>query len=168
MCKRGEVYYANLGEGKGSRQGGTRPVVIIQNNIGNKFSPTVIVACLTSKNKKSMPTHVDLSTAVGLELDSKVLCEQILTINKTDLQGNVVCELPQYAMSKIDEALSISLGLKREQEEITPEVDQELINQMVTVLRTKKTSSKAIFTMFVRYCNSVNVDYKQYKDAILA
>lgn len=160
MCKRGEVFYADLGEGKGSIQGGVRPVVIIQNNIGNKYSPTVIVACLTSKNKKDMPTHVELSTATGLNLDSKVLCEQILTINKTELR-DLICVLPEYAMDKIDEALMISLGMNKK-EETKQQPDEEIMTEFVSILKNKKASSKAIFTMFVRYCDGFGIDYKKY------
>ena len=73
--KRGDVYFASLGYKTGSEQGGERPVVIIQNNKGNTFSPTVLVACITKKNKRNLPTHVELPKELGFECDSVVMAE---------------------------------------------------------------------------------------------
>lgn len=80
--KRGEIYYADLDPVRGSEQGGYRPVLILQNNIGNTYSPTVIIAALTSKTKTKLPTHVKLKEMKGLEKDSVVLLEQIRTLEK--------------------------------------------------------------------------------------
>ena len=111
--KRGEIYYANLGEETvGSEQTGTRPVLIIQNNIGNKYSPTIIVACITSKvYKNEIPTHVRLSTEdVNLATNSLVLCEQIKTIDKSRL-SNYVATLGAGDEKRVNAALRLSLSV---------------------------------------------------------
>lgn len=111
MYKRGDIYFAKI-IGHGNIQNGIRPVVIIQNDIGNKYSPTLIVAVLTSrKMNKNMPTHVFINKKYGLDLDSKVLAEQITTINKTDIVGDKVCNIPSSLMQRVDNALAVSLGL---------------------------------------------------------
>lgn len=112
-CKRGEIYFAGLGEHNiGSEQSGTRPVLIVQNNIGNKYSPTVIVACLTSRTfKNEIPTHVRLNAAeYKLPADSLVLCEQIKTIDKSRLL-NFVAVLNANDERRVNAALRLSLGL---------------------------------------------------------
>ena len=110
--KRGFVFFADLSPVVGSEQGGYRPVLVVQNNVGNKFSPTVIVAAITSHIEKAkLPTHVELKTQpYGLEKDSVILLEQIRTIDKQRLQQKIT-ELDDQAMTRIDEALKISLGL---------------------------------------------------------
>ncbi len=110
--KRGEIYYANLSPVVGSEQGGVRPVMIVQNDIGNRYSPTVIVAAITSKiNKAKLPTHIELSARVyGLERDSVVLLEQIRTLDKARLLTRIGV-VSDSVLQKIDAALSISLGL---------------------------------------------------------
>ncbi|MBR4270479.1 MAG: type II toxin-antitoxin system PemK/MazF family toxin [Clostridia bacterium] len=110
--KRGEIYYANLSPVVGSEQGGVRPVMIVQNNIGNRYSPTVIVAAITSKiNKAKLPTHIELNARdFGLERDSVVLLEQIRTLDKARLLERIGC-VSEQILSLIDDALSISLGL---------------------------------------------------------
>lgn len=81
--KRGDIYYADLSPAVGSEQGGTRPVLIVQNNVGNKHSPTVIVAVLTSKSKRKLPTHITIHSGEGnITMDSTVLLEQLRTIDK--------------------------------------------------------------------------------------
>ena len=112
MVKRGEVYFADLSPVIGSEQGGMRPVLIIQNNGGNHYSPTVIVAAITAKIQKAkMPTHVEVSAEKhGLERDSVVLLEQIRTIDKQRLKDKVT-QLDYQLMQKVDEALEISVGL---------------------------------------------------------
>lgn len=113
--KRGDMFYADLSPVVGSEQGGIRPVLVIQNNIGNRFSPTIIVAAITSSVKKAgLPTHVSLPCAYGLSEDSMVLLEQIRTIDRRRLKsfiGSVNSEIIDY----IDEALGISIGLEEEQ-----------------------------------------------------
>ncbi|MBS4786381.1 MAG: type II toxin-antitoxin system PemK/MazF family toxin [Clostridiales bacterium] len=110
--KRGEIYYADLSPVVGSEQGGVRPVLIVQNDVGNKYSPTVIAAAITSRQEKSkLPTHIELpSEGCGLTRDSVVLLEQIRTIDKRRL-GERMGSLDTDAMSRIDQALSVSFGL---------------------------------------------------------
>lgn len=113
MIKRGELYYADLSPVFGSEQGGIRPILIVQNDTGNKYSPTVIAAAVTSKiNKAKLPTHIELTAnEFGLAKDSVVLLEQIRTLDKRRLKGKIG-ELSPYKMSKVDCALLISLGFK--------------------------------------------------------
>lgn len=108
---RGEIYYANLSPALGSEQGGCRPVVILQNNTGNRYSPTTIIAPLTTKfSKKLLPTHVELMEGCGAPANSLVLLEQIRTIDKTRL-SNKIGAVSSEVMAKIDEAIKISLGV---------------------------------------------------------
>ena len=110
--KRGEIYYADLSPVIGSEQGGTRPVLIVQNDVGNKFSPTVIAAAITSQRfKTSLPTHISVhADECGLAKDSIVLLEQVRTLDKTRLRERMG-SLDEDEMSKINHALSVSFGL---------------------------------------------------------
>lgn len=110
--KRGDIFYADLSPVVGSEQGGVRPVLIVQNNIGNKFSPTVIAAAITSqKTKANLPTHINLmADTSGLSKDSVVLLEQVRTLDKKRLKEKMGY-VNSVSMDKIDEALSISFGL---------------------------------------------------------
>ncbi|MBM6616044.1 type II toxin-antitoxin system PemK/MazF family toxin [Desemzia sp. RIT804] len=112
MVKRGDIYYADLSPVVGSEQGGMRPVLVVQNNVGNHYSPTVIVAAITAKIQKGkMPTHVEISAEKhGIERDSVVLLEQIRTIDKQRLREKVT-HLDYATMKKINEAIEVSLGL---------------------------------------------------------
>jgi len=112
VVKRGDVYYADLSPVVGSEQGGTRPVLIIQNDIGNRFSPTVIVAAITAQIQKAkLPTHVEIDAKkYGFERDSVILLEQIRTIDKQRLTDKIT-HLDEHMMSKVDNALQISTGL---------------------------------------------------------
>ena len=112
MIKRGELYYADLSPVVGSEQGGVRPVLVVQNDVGNKYSPTVIAAAVTSKiNKAKLPTHIELNAEdYGLIKDSVVLLEQIRTIDKRRLKERIG-ELPKSTMDMVNDALLISLGL---------------------------------------------------------
>lgn len=108
--KRGDLYYADLSPVVGSEQGGVRPVLIIQNNIGNKYSPTVIVAAITSQiNKAKLPTHIELNCNYGLQKNSVVLLEQLRTLDKRRLKDKIGV-IDDKKMHKIDSALLISLG----------------------------------------------------------
>ena len=110
--KRGDIYYADLNPVVGSEQGGTRPVLIISNDTGNKYSPTVIIAAITSRvrTKAKLPTHIELpSNEYGLNKDSVILLEQIRTLDKRRLKERIG-ELPSETMSKVDRAILISLG----------------------------------------------------------
>ena len=109
--KRGDIYYADLNPVVGSEQGSNRPCLIVQNNTGNKHSPTVIVTPITGKiNKNPLPTHVLLPKSCGLERDSLALTEQIRAIDRARL-GNYIGHVGKSVMSKIDVALSVSVGL---------------------------------------------------------
>ncbi len=111
MIKRGELYYADLSPVVGSEQGGIRPVLVVQNDVGNKYSPTIIAAAVTSQiNKAKLPTHIELSAKeYGLQKDSVVLLEQIRTLDKQRLKDKIG-EVPVDTMQKINQALMISLG----------------------------------------------------------
>ncbi len=110
--KRGDIYYADLSPVVGSEQGGVRPVLIVQNDVGNKYSPTVIAAAITSQQEKSrMPTHINVNgDSCGLSKDSVVLLEQVRTIDKQRLKERMG-NLSNSDMSKINKALTVSFGL---------------------------------------------------------
>ena len=112
LVKRGEIYYAYLSPVVGSEQGGVRPVLIVQNDVGNKHSPTVIAAAITSQKEKSkLPTHISLNaSSCGLAKDSVVLLEQVRTLDKRRLKERMG-ELDNDAMSQVNNALSVSFGL---------------------------------------------------------
>ena len=113
MVKRGEIYYADLSPVVGSEQGGIRPVLIVQNDVGNRHSPTVIAAAITSqKDKAKLPTHISVQAATcGLTKDSSVLLEQIRTIDKRRLKDRMGA-LDPPSMTRVDNALQISFGLQ--------------------------------------------------------
>ena len=113
QVKRGDMFYADLSPVIGSEQGGTRPVLIIQNDTGNKYSPTVIAAAITSQvGKNRLPTHIAIdSKEVGLKSDSVVLAEQIRTIDKSRLKEKIGHIEDQGIMEQINNAIGISLGL---------------------------------------------------------
>lgn len=110
--RRGDIYYADLSPVVGSEQGGIRPVLIVQNNVGNRFSPTVIAAAITSRQSKAnLPTHIPLgSETSGLAKDSVVLLEQVRTIDKRRLKEKMGAA-DERAMNAVDNAISISFGL---------------------------------------------------------
>ncbi|MEO3945609.1 type II toxin-antitoxin system PemK/MazF family toxin [Gorillibacterium sp. CAU 1737] len=112
IVKRGDVFFAELSPVVGSEQGGLRPVLIIQNDIGNRFSPTVIIAAITAQIQKAkLPTHVEVEAAAhGFDRDSVVLLEQIRTIDKQRLKDKIT-HLDDDMMKRVDEALMVSLGL---------------------------------------------------------
>ena len=126
--KRGDIYYADLSPVVGSEQGGVRPVLIVQNDTGNRYSPTVIAAAITSQtNKAKLPTHIALSAPdYGLPRDSVVLLEQIRTLDKRRLRermGRVDGEL----MERIDAAIAVSFGLQNTQLVLTPPARTESV-----------------------------------------
>lgn len=110
--RRGDIYYADLSPVVGSEQGGVRPVLIVQNDVGNKYSPTVIAAAITSqKDKTNLPTHIELNAGnTGLMKDSVVLLEQVRTIDKHRLKEKMGT-LDDSSMSRVNNAISVSLGL---------------------------------------------------------
>jgi mRNA interferase MazF len=112
MVRRGDVFYADLSPVIGSEQGGVRPVLVVQNDIGNKYSPTIIIAAITSQiNKAKLPTHVEITAPeYGLPKDSVVLLEQIRTIDKKRLREKIG-RFNDNMMRSVDDALKISVGL---------------------------------------------------------
>ena len=112
VIKRGDVYYADLRPVVGSEQGGVRPVLIIQNDIGNRHSPTVICAAITSRMiKAKLPTHIEIeASAYGIVRDSVILLEQLRTIDKRRLKDKI-CHLTPEQLALVNEALKISLDL---------------------------------------------------------
>ena len=112
MIKRGDIFFADLSPVVGSEQGGTRPVLIVQNDTGNRHSPTVIAAAITSKTgKPPLPTHIFLAgNSVGLDRDSVVLLEQIRTLDRSRLRERMG-HLDEKAMRAVDSALAVSFGL---------------------------------------------------------
>jgi len=112
MIRRGDIYFADLSPVIGSEQGGTRPVLVLQNDIGNQYSPTTIIAAVTSQiSKAKLPTHVEVTAKnSGLEKDSVILLEQIRTIDKSRLKDKVT-SLNDELMEKVAQAIEISLGL---------------------------------------------------------
>ena len=114
LVKRGDIYYADLSPVVGSEQGGIRPVLIVQNDVGNKYSPTVIASAITSQlNKTKLPTHIELGQAeyFGLAKDSVVLAEQIRTIDKKRLKEKIG-HLDDNLMKRVNDALGVSFGIK--------------------------------------------------------
>ena len=114
VVKRGDMFYADLSPVIGSEQGGIRPVLVIQNDMGNKYSPTVIVSAITSQtNKNKLPTHIELdSKEFGLKADSVVVTEQIRTIDKSRLKEKIGHINDNIIMNKINGALGVSFGLE--------------------------------------------------------
>lgn len=112
VVKRGDIFYADLSPVIGSEQGGVRPVLIVQNDIGNKYSPTVIAAAITSQiNKAKMPTHIEIDAkGYGLTKDSVILLEQIRTIDKKRLKEKIG-KADDELMKKVNDALIVSFGL---------------------------------------------------------
>ena len=111
IVRRGEIYYADLSPVVGSEQGGMRPVLIVQNDVGNRYSPTVIAAAITSQqNKARLPTHIEIEARTyGLTKNSVVLLEQVRTLEKSRLTKYLGCLTPE-TMRRIDRALALSLG----------------------------------------------------------
>ena len=119
--KRGDIYYADLSPVVGSEQGGLRPVLIIQNDVGNRYSPTVIAAAITSRmSKTKLPTHIDiLADKVGLAKDSVVLLEQIRTLDKRRLKEKMG-HLDDAMMSAVNNAIAVSFGLGEQETNLRP------------------------------------------------
>ncbi len=117
IVRRGEIYYADLSPVVGSEQGGMRPVLIVQNDVGNRYSPTVIAAAITSQqNKARLPTHIEIEARTyGLSKNSVVLLEQVRTLDKRRLRERMGC-LDERAMQRVDGAIAISLGLRADRD----------------------------------------------------
>ena len=109
--KRGDIYLLDLKQNEGSIQAGTRPVIIVQNDIGNLYSPVTVVCSITSAKKKWLPTHLFISKSGGLRKNSIVLCEQIFTVNKTDLKQYIGTITSKCTLKRLNRCLRLSLGL---------------------------------------------------------
>ena len=110
MVRKGEIYYIEITDAIGSEQFGLRPVLVVQNNVGNKYSPTTIIAFITSQDKADLPTHVVLDDYCGLPKKSMVMLEQVRTIDKTRLKERVG-RASRYTMEKVNEAIEASFFL---------------------------------------------------------
>ena len=132
VIRRGDIFYADLSPVVGSEQGGIRPVLIVQNDVGNKYSPTVIAAAITSKlGKNKLPTHIDVyADRVGLQKDSVILLEQIRTIDKQRL-GEKMGHLDEELMTAVDDAISISFGLTHPHTAATAIIETEQTSTLV-------------------------------------
>ena len=117
VIRRGDIFYADLSPVVGSEQGGVRPVLIVQNDVGNKYSPTVIAAAITSQqNKARLPTHIEIEARTyGLSKNSVVLLEQMRTLDKRRLRERMGC-LDEKAMQRVDGAIAVSLGLRTDRD----------------------------------------------------
>ena len=117
IVRRGEIYYADLSPVVDSEQGGMRPVLIVQNDVGNRYSPTVIAAAITSQqNKARLPTHIEIEARTyGLSKNSVVLLEQVRTLDKRRLRERMGC-LDEKVMQRVDGAIAISLGLRADRD----------------------------------------------------
>lgn len=153
--KRGDIYFADLGQGIGSEQMGYRPVVIIQNDTGNRHSPTVVAAAVTSKvdAKAKQPTHCFIGAEYGLELPSVILLEQIRTLDKQRLEKHIG-RLSEKHLSNLDHALAISVGLIPEQENLVlclckPCADNFRLSGKYDLVRVKENQERDTCT----YCN---------------
>jgi mRNA interferase MazF len=177
MCKRGEVYYVALPvqTGNSSIQAGIRPAVIVQNDIGNKFSPTLIIVPLTTSLKNTnQPTHVVIDSSVGLERTSMILAEQFTTINKFDIRGELICTIPETYMKQIDKAIRISLGIKELADEeyvmsILRDIKQ-LERDIKTAARDEKLvmngNRQGLMNVLKRYCDKYGIDYMKFVQLI--
>lgn len=110
--QRGQIYFIDMPPQQGNIQAGHRPVIVVQNNVGNCFSPTVIVCPITSKKKKELPTHLHIGASGGLYFDSTILCEQLQTIQKTELKYYVGIISDKNTLQELDKKIRISLGLE--------------------------------------------------------
>lgn len=179
VVKRGDIYYADLGIGEGSEQGGVRPVLVIQNDLGNKFSPTVIVAAITSKmTKTKIPTHVEINAVkYGLPENSVVLLEQVRTIDKRRLQKKVG-SLDKKIMDSINRSSGISIGLIDSrfnecyiQQKIYEIKDLDSFitkykNKGNTDLTIEKLEKISLMGDIINYCKNFNVDSRIYLEEI--
>lgn len=163
--KRGQVYYADLRPVVGSEQGGIRPCLIIQNDVGNTYSPTVIVATMTTQKKNDLPIHVAVSTEDCVDINTTILLEQLRTIDKSRL-SSFVGRLSDSTMRKVDEALYISLALNKEERKEETELNELQIfqNDEFGQVRTVDIDGK---TYFVATDVAKALGYSNPRDAIL-
>lgn len=166
VLKRGDIYYADLNgleQAMGSEQTGKRPVLIIQNDVGNLYSPTTIVAILTTKIKRNLPTHVVISGCGGLSKTSAVCLEQIKTIDKNRLY-NYCGNIGDVLMKKIEHAICISLGTKKHEkyEELVVEAKNEVLEVELVRKETVFDDGKYDWIQMAREQMTFFADIKQY------
>lgn len=163
LFKRGEIYFVELPSSSGSVQQGKRPVLVIQNDMGNEFSPNLIVLSLTTKvAKRHMPTHVRVGVEHGLRYESDIQCESIITLDKRLVSfDNYIAILPEEKMQEVDRALQISLGIFSQQPETVTEIDMTIIHDVHEMIRTKKVTMSNMVSVFRRLCKSFNVEEMQ-------
>lgn len=158
IIKRGDMFRAVF-DGVGSEQEGERPFVIIQNNLGNKYSPTLVVALITTKVKRDMPTHVSLTREFGLKEDSVVMLEQIRTIDKSRIiPESYIGRVDRDSMRKIDEALKVSVALENARDlEVRKQVKEieyweRTINELLDdVYATTEQIKQRVFKLRIEY-----------------
>lgn len=160
LFKRGEIYFVELPSVSGSVQQGKRPVLVIQNDRGNEFSPNLIVLSLTTKvNKRKLPTHVRIGTEHGLRYESDVQCESIITLDKRLVSfDSYITTLPEEKMQEVDRALQISLGIFAPQPQVITEVDMTIIKDVHDMIKAKKVRMSTMVSVFRRLCKTFNVD----------
>jgi mRNA interferase MazF len=162
ICKRGEIFYSNLSGNLGSEQGGTRPVLIIQNDIGNKYSPTVIVAVLTSQlDKAKLPTHIAVDAEkLGLPKNSIVLFEQLRTLDKRRLREKI-CTLDEFTMKKVDKALKISVGISLDiskPKTLLEKLENETRNYVINKIKLIEGCKKSLELVYIMNGNQDSID----------
>ena len=164
--RRGDIFYADLSPVIGSEQGGLRPVLIVQNDVGNKYSPTVIAAAITSRMTKSkLPTHIDvLGDSVGLSKDSVILLEQIRTLDKKRLKEKMG-HLDDTVMKEVNEAITISFGLSQR-----TYLDTEEQSDIPSVINASSTANTTILTWpcvrflyWLKWKNMIQYSYKFFE-----
>ena len=143
LYKRGNVHLVNLEGVTGNVQKGMRPCVIVQNDTGNKYSPTVIICTFTTKvGKRGLPTHVKVTKEQGVAIDSDIQTEQILTVNKSQLSDFILCELSEEVMKKVDDALMISLGINKSEYDI--KLNNEIIEDVNSMIEGKRVTMRML------------------------
>lgn len=167
----GDIYYADLGVGRQSIQGGYRPVIVFQNDIGNKYAPIVNVFCITraSNNKPKLPTHVPIGREAGLREDSIIMVEQVFTLNKTDLK-EYVGRCTEETLQEIWKAIAIQSG------KIKPKFDINHVKQLINKIKElddfinrykykyniddEILEKSLLLAEIMKYCDDYNVDYR--------
>lgn len=158
LFKRGEIYFVELPSTSGSVQSGKRPVLVIQNDLGNKYSNNVIVCSLTTKvGKRELPTHVRVGLEDGLRYESDIQCESIITLDKRLVSfDSYITTLSEEKMQEVERALQISLGIFAPQPMVT-EVDMTIVHDIHEMIKTRKVTMGNIVSVFKRLCKSYNV-----------
>lgn len=158
--KRGEIYFTELPAATGSVQQGKRPILVIQNDVGNEFSPNIIVLSLTSRiTKKQLPTHVRVGVEHGLRFESDIQCESIITLDKRLVSlDSYLLTLPESKMKEVDKALQVSLGIFAPQPEPVQEVDMTIIHDVRQMIKTKKVTMSSMVSVFNRLCKTFNIE----------